>query len=597
MKRNLLTCSFAAMLLATPAMAQHRIDQIAPARSFVVAGLDNPRATMDGLQRTRLWELWQHPDIQGLAAEMLTEFSEGIEEMFRELDVNLDSMPLPAGPSGIAVFMVMDQDMGISTPGVLVNMDFGDEADDMQTLLDAIMAKIREEGGTVEEQQILGRTVFSITGPEPEVADDDPDDWDDWDDFDFDPLGGMFDGAFDSFSTMHLTRVGTSFVMTNLVDTLVDTLQRIDGIAGPVIGDDVMFQRSIDQIGGRGDGYVVLMMPELREMLRNAPDLMMFMPMAAGPIEALGLGNVDAFSMSVTIDGLSMVDQKLGILINGEKKGLMRLLAVEGPKGQLPGFVSPETSSYGRLNFNFRGLMEVVNDVIRSLPEEVRFEAEQMMVEVGPMIEQGLNALGPDIHIIETIRQPMTAESKSMLVAINSPRPDDLHGLIGMMAPGMGLEQREFLGQAIFSDPNGWFDIAIGLGGGFVVIGQERAVEQALRTTGQAGLPSLADERPYQRILAALPAGNVTAWNFTNTIAVIEHMMAEMANPAWQMGAFFDDLPENVRQDMLENMQGIDPNTLPDIELLRQYFGPSGWQMISTADGFVMTTYFFGPTE
>ncbi len=136
---------------------------------------------------------------------------------------------------------------------------------------------------------------------------------------------------------------------------------------------------------------------------------------------------------------------------------------------------------------------------------------------------------------------------------------------------------------------------SIGFGGGYLMIGTTSLVEDALRATGEAGMPSLGDDPAFQQAIRALPAEGVVSWGLANTVGYVE---------------FLKDIDLMFRRQMIEQMKLWNPEYAKemedelaakppppwrqfDTEILKRYLGPMAWQVQSDPDGFVGTYYLF----
>lgn len=565
-----------------PVDAQQRFDQLAPEKTFVIMGAPDMGAMMNHIQNGPMGEIWNQPEVQDIVHDWMEQLHQAMNQAAEEMDVDPESFAWPTGSVGMAMFLAMNEDLGIELPAVLVSADFGDNMDKIEPLFEKALEKMRADGAIEDERDVLGRNVITFKGaPEPEVDPDDP-----W----AQEMGGMENPMAAGFRQMHLARSENHLVLSSNLDALRDVFGKLDGEAGPSVADRDVFRGAMAQIEGN-EMYMVVLTEGMGDVLANAGPMAMALPMAMGPLESLGFMNVKAVSMGMNFDRQgTLMAQSMGVYMPGGKAGLMKLFDVESGKGELPAFVGPDAVGYSRYNFRFSGLMDVVRQAIASAPEMLQQEAEPMMMQMGPMLEQLFNSLGPDIHIVTPPAEPQPAGGMNPMMgnpmaslasgmfAIRNSDPQALQNLLAGFAPQMGLQPRDFLGQTIFADQMGMF--SIGLGGGYMFAGPAAAVEQALRATGQENLPSLNSEPNYRQAMGFLPKGNAVAWGYTDTGRQLKNAFQMMQ--AGPMGM----MPMGPGMEMPPGMGEI-----PDLTPLAEYFGPGVWEMLSTDDGFVIHSY------
>lgn len=568
---------------AAPAAAQKRIDELAPEQSLLVVGAPNVGHAMRQLKEGPLGRLWNQPDVQEATLDMREGLEFMLEMMSMQFGVEPEDIGWPEGTAGLAVFMAMNADLGLELPGLLMVIDFGGRAEKMMPIVDNVMGMMQMEGRVTGKQEIAGRTVYTVV-----MNTNDDDDDDDFGDDDFDDFDMMMDnpwaGLAGGLQTMLVAPSGNYLLASSDEAVLRETFGKLDGRAGRSVANRPEFQAALRQIEG-SEVYAVLMTQGLGSVIEGAGPAMMLMPMIEAPLETIGIGGVKALSVGMDVDHAgALMAQRIGVYMPEGKTGLLKLLDVDSAKGELPAFVGPEAIGYSRYNFRFDGVMGVVREVIAAMPDDVQFMAEDAMMQVGPMIEQMLAGLGPEIHAIQfkadpqpagggmnPVMGPLPVDLAGRLWAIRSTNIETLQGMLAMFAPQAGLEQREFLGQTVYSDPMGM--VTIGFGGGYLMVGDGSSVEQALRATTQRNLPSLSETPDFKRAIGFLPAGNAIAWGYTDTANAMQSAIAAAGNAAG-MGAM--------------GGMGMMMDDLPDLSVLTKHFGPGVWEMRSTPDGFAM---------
>lgn len=551
-----LACS----MLAGSALAQQAIEHVAPDSSFLIIGTKSAEATEQSFRNSTFWQMWESDHMQEHADEIKAQWDQTLDQMLEELGIDRENIVLPQGALGFAMFMAMDEDFGIEMPGMMVLADYGENADQADQLLKAMLDKVEEEGQEYDENEIAGRTVYTID-TQPDQAEED---WEGQGDMMM-PMGGA---VVPNFEEVHVSRSENHFLICTDLDVLRSGFEHIDGEEAGALNANDDFRGALGQIGN-GDVYGVVLPRNMGEAF--AGPMMMMMPMAEDVLEMLGLSALRAvaFGMNFNTPGSAM-ESTMSMYIPEGKNGLFALADSQTTPGTLPKFIGPDIMSYNRFNFEFSGLMALIRDVVAGLPEEYQADAEQIMFDAGPIMERIFNAVGPDIHMYTGKGLGIGGEPGTPTIALRCTNQESVETVLAMFGPQIMLEPREFLGQMIYSDPDDMF--AIGFGGGYAIVGGGGSVEQALRATGGGEVASLARVERFQRAMVDLGTDDVVAWGYEDTINSIAEQFKMMNQ---QMGL------EGTPLEGFEKM-------LIDTEWLAEYLGPGYWTVKSTRDGFVM---------
>lgn len=591
------------------------IERIAPENSIVIIGAKNMQTTMDRFKRTGLYSLWQTDEMKKWRADAMKEMAKGMSEMFQELGVEEDSLVPPTGSVGIAVFPVINEELGSPEPSFLIAADYGDNADKTDKLIVAAIEKGEKDGQIeFEKKDINGKTFYVMDLSKLEAKEKK-----EFDDMD---MGGgpipMPDAGqmMESFKKMHYVRDGNSLFLAPDLNALTDALDAAEGKGkggkGPV-AERADFQAVMGKIGDP-DVYAVLLTRDIAELAPPGQGAMMMAAMK--PMVRSIFGEVQGYGLGMRIDAASaMTEQTFAVLMPNGKAGLTTLVDEPTPRGKLPSFVGADAVSYSRVNFEFGNLMDVVKKVITSNPMMNAQVGEQL-----PMIEQQLGpifaSLGGQIHIAAMAAKPYTVNSKHSIFAIECVKPQDFENAFGQFAGQMGLEPRDFLGQRIYTmSPEIMAQImpvpmggeggtmSLGIGGGYVMLGATDAVEAGLRATSQNDAASgLTPSKDFQRGVNVLGADNAIAWGWSDTITALE---VDEAVANLQAKKSIEDMKASNEPGAAEAAaameEGLNESAAIwkaiNFELLRRYIGPSAWQITSNQDGFIGRFYTLGAEQ
>ena len=589
---------------ATSGFAQVTIERLAPQNSIVVTGIDDFQKSLKALKSTPLWALWESDEISEMLHDPLADLHDEFGEVLDELGLDEDDLSWPQGPVGLAIYPGSPDDPE-SGPGYLAMADWGVKSMRMNRVLEALLDKAREEHDLdIPEQDILGRTVYSINLAELAGDGFDPDPADEL--FEVMGLPPMLDPEklMDWFSVAHIVRDGRRFMMSSDLNVLRDALEIVDEDGRSGLTDRADFQGAVGQLG-ETDGYTVLLLRDLTGLMPGDPTVMMaqmFFKQIVGDIQAIGFG--------VRIgDGDVMIEEIVTVYMPDGKTGLTTLMSHETPQGRAPAFVGPDCMAYTRFNFRFDGVMDFMRG-LGAMNPMIGAQLNPLIDQYGPMIEKVCAALGPEVHSTVRVTRPMTLDSLKTLYAIESPRPGDVEAVLAEYAAGMGLQARDFLGHRIYSmDFNltamgmpggiGGEGFSVGFGGGYVMIGTTSAVEDGLRASAQADMPGLVDDPGYRRAVRALSAPRSVSWG---VMSIVDYM------------DYFKNLGTMVREQDIEQMKKWDPEyarqmeqelaaepVMPwdnfDVRMLDRYVGPISWEIRSRDDGFVVRYMVLAPEE
>ena len=575
------------------------IERLAPTNSVFIAGINSTKQSIDRVKRTPLWSLWESDEFKALRTRCLEQVNGDLDEFFEELGVERDTLVPPSGAAGLAVFPVRDREIGTVEAGFLLVADYGPDAGKTATLIDALIAKAEQEGDLESEpKEILGRTVHTLDLSKAAARGaDELNGFGPGDVLPFMPDPAQMIGGLD---TLHYVRDRSVFMVSSDLASLTGALEVIDGEARNQISERESYQAVMHRLG-EVDGYAVLFTQDLLRMAAASDP--MGMVMMIRPIISSLIGDVEAVGVGIRIDaGPAMIRETFAVYMPTGKAGLTTLVDTESPRGDLPPFVGPQAISYGRINFEFDGLLTVFRSVGRANPMLQQL-IEQMLLEQGQLLEELFAALGTKVHTVATVSRPITLSSLQSLFAIECPDPEKVENLLAAHAAEFGLEPRDFLGHRIYTAaipfalagpmmPAGdAADLSIGFGGGHVMIGSTALVEDALRATSRKGAPTLADDPAYRRALRLAPDDAVVAWGVANLVDYVEFFRDSEELREREMIRQLRQWNPEYAQQMEAELRAKEPAPWKefDIALLRRYVGPLVWQLRSTDDGFVGT--------
>ncbi len=576
-----ITCCLSSGIFA----ADVGIEQMAPKDTFVVVSMKNFDQSMTRLKRTKLWGMWTSEPMQEAYNEIFKMIDENVHDTLEELGVSKDTLLPPQGNVGMVMFMEMDEELGTPRPHMLLTADYGANADATAKIIDAAIKKGEKESQwRYEIKEVRGRKVLNFELPEPPADEMEED---------IDEFGAMppnpFQGATD-WKTLSYVRDGNRFMFSSSMTAVEDALEVIDGEKMECVGDREDYRNALAQLGGEKDMCAMLLTKPLEPMLEPLWMLM------GGADQALttAFGHIDSLGVGVGLDGsIGMMEETVAVHTSGEKGELFKLLDTETARSAPPIMVGPNAVSYFQMNFELSGLFEALSKIVASLPEGQREMADMQLQQLKPDLEPALATLGPEINMISTIERPISETSKDFLVTIRCSKTDVVSNLLAQYAPMAQLQPRDFLGQTIYSMD---FGPSIGLGGGYLVIGDSEAVEQALRAVGSKDTPSLGDDATFQYAARSLPQSNMLGWGFVNTMADYEYSRATASELFQELDMMAMQAGNDVNTDKFAAIMKKLMDDMPP-ELLAEFIGPNAMELHSTDNGIVFKSYQLGPVQ
>ena len=567
-----------ALLLVPGAHADVSIEDVAPESSFLILGIDNARDTIDRFKETALWDLLHAEEMNGGFEDSLERFEKMIETVEMEVGLEEGALRWPEGRAGMAAFLAMNDDYGIETAGLIGLLDFKDQRENLQRLIEAALEQADAADIPFDEIMVAGHAVYAFDIPQRGGADEG------FDEIEAGPLGdplSMIEPMLLGLERVYLTRVDDSMICCTNLEVLRSAIEAVEGEEVASVGDLDAYQDALAQVGEH-DGHAVLLMNGFTRFAQMQSTIMIFGPMLAEPLRVLGLSNVTALSGSIDLDAPDAVlVQRAAVLIDGEKEGVVGLIERETPRTRIPRFMSDGAVGVSRLNVEFDGAMDLVNDVVTTLPFQIQEQAEAFMLEHGGDLSALLASLGDEVYMINR------GEGRSNTIAVRAADARRFETAMSRLAPLLEITRRDFSGMTIYSphDPASPA-MSIGVGGGYVFLGDAISVEDALRASADVDRDVMDGEGAVLDAAdAALGRDPVVAWGYTDTGAMLQSMRDAMQQRLAMMPMDMD-------------VQEIDLDAFArDPEFITRYIGPSAWSVRSVENGFILTSYTLHPVR
>lgn len=458
-------------------------------------------------------------------------------------------------------------------------------------------------------------------------------------------MGGHFKGSEEyrgvSIETMldeDSTELSYCFVDDYLIASLAGTgvvkfvVAQMKGAGSPTLADDSDYTSAVAACGPYHDIVLYLNIKKIVEMV-IADD-------SSGEIRnyvnRLGIDNVRAFCCSVGVTRLAgnLSCAKAFLKIDGDKKGICKMLECESAPVGAPRFISLSTYSAFFLNLNIKAAFDELVKIVSSFSPGT---ASVFYMPLLPPATDGqlgielkrdiLEHLGSQIILTSDIGRPITEKTgepkglvalattnsraleKSLLTLhskfIAPNRPEASYELLGHTiylidlssllqfgpAPSEQVPMQNVSIQPVRQMPKFAFTVTET----HLIIGSQAAVELAIRTLDSATSESIASAKWFNAAKAAVPSDvGVAILEDSVTSAQILWQtfkkMAEKANKAGDsrssvsvgLGLGSGIIPHPV----LKQSGLVDFTLLPDFDVVRKYFCLSAFYGISRPDGY-----------
>ena len=564
------------------------IRAIAPDTTYVIVSGDQLLQTVERWHKTPIQAfLKTAPMAKVLGTDGGAQ--DAMEDRLKELGIPEGSVDWPT-MGGMTLFTVHDEELDVEQSHALVYGDWGAKADGMAKLFDAVIAEsVKKDGVTVEKEDIAGREVQVLNLQKADAKRN--------------GRGGAMGVEMDlSFAKnaekVYFCRDGSRFLASTDSGGLEDALLALDGKRKAKLPEQSDFRGAMDQLGETDISVVILTGPLQKSIAGEGAGMLAMVQPVLQPL----VGDVQAWTIGIGIDTpRGQIEVTSGIYVPGEKVGLWSLLGPSAPIEAPPPMIGPDAVAFGRVNVQLKNLMNLINSVVANLPEEQAQEIDGFLVNFGPVMSKGFEALGPGIWTYETIRQPVTPESRVTGTIVTCTNPKAVVPMITQFGGTMGLEPRDFDGNTIFSAD--FLPMSIGVANGFMATGDSKLVEQAMRSMGQKDLPSVADNQAYKAAALAVGGEAVISWGYIDLPArwgfereLLEQYGEDDSKLDNAVGRADDSsvakrlgfkVPGNAN-DVLKTM---------DAAMVAKYFGSFVWSMKSDSKGFVTRAAVMQPAK
>jgi len=386
-------------------------------------------------------------------------------------------------------------------------------------------------------------------------------------------------------------------------DGIASALLALDGEVEPdMLETNEDYITLHDRCGGEGDVFAGILLTNLADTVMQIDDSTMAMTIA--PSLKTLFGDIDGIANTVTFAPSKdiFIDATYTVLMNDGRNGLMSIIGENTTQAPTPVFVGEDTLMYSQGVLDLNKLVPVLRDTIMGQP--------MLSMQVGPqmeMIEAGLTSflapLGSTYFTVSTGTMPFDMETMGTLFAIECNDEEAFGGTLSMTLPAMGATPIDFLGNQIYTIDLGAgipvpmpmeMEYSIAVGGGYVFIGTQRNVENALRAMANPKDTLTTDTTDLSLMLGSDDVSSLGYGDMGKLLAVQRAMQTATTEDMFkEMESFDPEMAEEMRNSFAET-DGLNATIF---EIFVAILGPGVWDLKTDEHGFTSRGILMQPAK
>lgn len=486
---------------------------------------------------------------------------------------------LPTGQAGWGLYPVVDFESGTVGLGMLAMLEIG-ESKMADMMLGAFDGHAKANDVQIETLDISGRQIYvvqlSIQNAQSQLPIA----------IDLSSLSQMYFASTDGYLLFGTDPEGISNVFSAIDGDPID-----DSLASNEIYDALMAR-----CDGDGDAKAGVLLTNLADTLMQMDTSGMGM-MILSSVKTL-LGDWDGLAETVNLAPSEdvLLTAKYALVMQDGRNGIMSLFDADAPTGDIPSFVGEDTISYMNSNVDFSKLLPLLKEVVAGNPMLAYQFTPQMMEQMEAGLAMYLSTLGSETHFKTSGTAPFSFDQIGYMGAIECVNEEALLNVLSMMMPAMGASPSDFLGNQIFTIDLGGgmmmpmpmdLSFSIAVGGGYVFIGSQHSVENALRSI--ANPKGAKSDHGLSSATSMVDHADVSSWGYGDMAKSMEMQMAISKSMVGmneemlaQVEEFDPEMAEEMRADAEKSLALQDAI----LNAMANMFGPMAWAMHADDTGF-----------
>jgi hypothetical protein len=510
------------------------IEQVLPENTIAFVSAGNMSDLLKNVEKTGAVEMVC--DIaQAIGLSIGEEASETcpLTAIYSEWTGNLNedtSSAIPSGHAGWGLYPVVDYEVGSVGLGMFAIVELGDSAIG-ETMTDSFMQYSKTMEVEMESINISGRSIWAVQ-TEMELPTN--------------ALPMSLDVG--DFSQLYFSITDGYLIVGTEPEGFASLFSAIDGkpIKESLATNDI-YESLIQRLDTDGDVKGGLLLTNLTDAFIQMDTSVMSMMML--PVAKSLFGDIDGIAETVVFSPNEdvMASMKYAIHMGDGRNGLMGLISTNTPSTPIPSYVGDDTITYSQINIDFSKVVPLVQEIVASNPM-LSMQNPQMMEQIEAGLAMYMSTLGTTTHVISTGSAPYADDSVGFLMAVECIDENALSNVLRMTMPSMGATPNDFLGTQIFTLELGnemmipmETSFSIAVGGGYVFVGSQYSVENALRAI-------------------TYPKDSENEQGMNVASSMIDHETSS----GWGYG----DISESVKAQIasMQDYQGVDDQILIEIE-------------------------------
>jgi hypothetical protein len=570
-------------ILATSILAADiSIDQVLPENTIAFVSVGNMSDLLKNVEKTGAAEMLCNI-AQAMGLSIGEEASETcpLTAIYSDWTGNVKediSSTIPSGHAGWGLYPVVDYEVGSVGLGMLAIVELGDSAIG-ETMTDSFMQYSKTMDVEMESINISGRSIW-VVQTEIELPTNTL------------PMSldvGDFSHLYFAITDGYLL-VGTEPEGFASLFSAIDGKPIEESLATNDIYDALM--QRLDTDGDAKGGLLLTNLTDAFVQMDTSGMSMMILP----AVKSL-FGDIDGIAETVAFspDEDVMASMKYAIHMGDGRNGLMGLISTNAPSAPIPSYVGDDTITYSQINIDFSKVVALVQEIVASNPMLLSMQVNpQMMEQIEAGLAMYMSTLGTTTHVISTGSAPYADDSVGFLMAVECIDENALSNVLSMTMPSMGATPNDFLGTQIFTMELGnammipmETSFSIAIGGGYVFVGSQYSVENALRAIAY---PKDSENEQGMNVASSMIDHEISSgWGYGDMSESMNAQIASMQNY------------EGVNDQLLMEIEEFDPEMAAEMraeaensllfqnelmETMATFLGKMAWNLDADETGF-----------
>ena len=572
-----------------------------PPETVLLVDVENFSRLNTQFEKTSPYKLYKDPAMAAFIDNFKSKWREKVGKPDNEVvKTVVDDKVLPQGRLALAL-VLNKQALKAKEPTAFFIIQWGEKIDRIKEAVEKTIRKAVEDGLHQKTENYRAVSINTI------IAEDSK------------RLGYGFS------STLHYSFLGDCLMGSEDIEVLKFAIAHLQGATSPTLSNTSDYTSAIKSIGPYHDIDIYVNIKQIIKTILSEDTTGRMRTTMAN----LGLDNVTSLGCSIGLaqsPGSSCCG-KAFLKVEGAKKGICKMLALESAVVRSPRFIPASACSATFLNLNIRKVYDELANILNSFSPMYSAWMYTPLPTSSSPDEPGLqikgdiiNHLGPQIVVAQSISKPFSTHSSpsetfvafavsnakalekslslihSKLIAPNN--PDARRELLGHTIYIVALPALPFMtgGKTPMQAPSG----AVGPQTAFaftitdthLIFGAEPTVERAIRTLSSTSDASMSSAKWFNTAKSAIPSvvGLASMGDNAASGELLWWMMKES-------GKVKTSITIGLGPRGLNELIHSSSNLLPEFDAVRKYFGLSAFYGVSRPDGFFFEFKYLNPGE